>query len=233
MSMAVHTVSGSFQSATRIQDSVLAGVERRGLIWLAKRLPRWINSDHLTALALVAMFGAGVSFCLSASSSAGIPLVVICLFVNWFGDSLDGTLARVRNQQRPRYGYYIDHIVDVIGTLFLFAGLALSGFMSPAVAAMVLIAYYLVSIEIYLATASLGLFRMSFLGLGPTELRILLAVGAVALYWSPMPIAFGHRMTLFDLGGIIASAGLGVTFVVSVVRNTTTLFHTEPLPRGR
>jgi hypothetical protein len=73
---------------------------------------------------------------------------------------------------------------------------------------------------------------MSFLGLGPTELRILLAAGAVALYWVPMPIAFGHRMTLFDLGGIIASAGLGVTFVASVVRNTKTLFHAEPLPRA-
>jgi archaetidylinositol phosphate synthase len=223
------TASTTFRPAVRIQDSVLTRLERRTLIWLAHRIPRRINSDHLTALALVAMLGAGLSFWLARTMPAGLALVVVCLAINWFGDSLDGTLARVRNCQRPRYGYYVDHVVDVVGTLFLFGGMALSGFMSPGVAAALLIAYYLVSLEVYLATHSLGTFQMSFLKMGPTELRILLAIGAIALFWNPMPVVFGHRMTLFDLGGAIGAAGLVMTFVVSAVRNGRTLYKLEKL----
>ena len=228
------TVSDSFRSATRVQEGLLARVEKRSLIWLAHRLPRWVNSDHLTALALAAMLGAGLSFWLAAVSPAGLLLVVLCLAVNWFGDSLDGTVARVRDQQRPRYGYYVDHVADVVGTLFLFGGMALSGFMTPAVSAMLLIAYYLLSLEVYLAANSLGTFRMSFFKVGPTELRILLAAGAIASLWRPMPIVFGLRMSLFDLGGTIGTIGLGVTFVISVIRNTMALYALEPIAaRGR
>ncbi len=226
-------VSGSFRPAIRLQDSLLARAEERTLIWLARRLPRRVGSDHLTMLALAAMLGAGLSFWLAASSRVALALVVACLIGNWFGDSLDGTLARVRDQQRPRYGYYVDHAIDVVGTLFLFGGMALSGFMTAAVAATLLIAYYLVSLEVYLATTSLGTFRMSFFKVGPTELRIGLALGAIALFWSPMPIVFGRRMLLFDLGGIIATIGLGITFVVSLIRNASALYAMEPLPGNR
>jgi archaetidylinositol phosphate synthase len=223
------TASTTYRPAVRVQDSILTRLERRTLIWLAHRIPRRINSDHLTALALVAMLGAGLSFWLARTTPVGLVLIVVCLAINWFGDSLDGTLARVRNCQRPRYGYYVDHVVDVVGTLFLFGGMALSGFMSPAVAAALLIAYYLLSLEVYLATHSLGTFQMSFFKMGPTELRILLAVGAIALFWNPMPIVFGHRMTLFDLGGAIGAAGLVVTFVVSALRNGRALYQMEKL----
>jgi phosphatidylglycerophosphate synthase len=192
-------------------------------------MPRRVNSDHLTALALVAMLGAGLSFWLASTTPIGLGLVVVFLMINWFGDSLDGTLARVRNCQRPRYGYYVDHVVDVVGTLLLFGGMALSGFMSPAIAAVLLIAYYLLSLEVYLATHSLGTFRMSFFKVGPTELRILLAVGALTLIWNPMPIIAGHPVKLFDLGGAIGAAGLVVTFVVSAIRNGKTLYESEKL----
>ena len=113
-------------SHVRLNTSVLASIEKRTLIWIAGRLPRWINSDHLSALGLAAMAGAGASFVLAGTDPvAGALLVVLCLLLNWFGDSLDGTVARVRNQQRPRYGYYVDHVIDLTGTALLFAGLAL------------------------------------------------------------------------------------------------------------
>ena len=173
MSTAVHV---------RHHNSILAANEKRLLIWIAERLPRWINSDHLSALGLASMAGAGASFWVAQSDPvAGASLVTLCLLLNWFGDSLDGTVARVRNQQRPRYGYYVDHVIDLAGTALLFGGLAVSGFMSPAIAAVVVAAFFLVSAETYLATHARGVFNMSFAGVGPTELRILLAAGAFAV----------------------------------------------------
>ena len=122
----------------RQHDSVFAAAEKQALIWMASRLPRWINPDHLSALGLVSMAGAGLSFWLMASDPlAGAVLVAGFLVLNWFGDSLDGTVARVRNQQRPRYGYYIDHVIDLAGTALLFCGITASGLISAPVGALV------------------------------------------------------------------------------------------------
>src|SRR5687767_15518853 len=205
----------------RQNTSVLANAEKRALIWMAERLPRWINSDHLSALGLVSMAGAGMAFWLAATNPiAGASLVVLCLLLNWFGDSLDGTVARVRDQQRPRYGYYVDHVLDLAGTAMLFAGLAASGYMTPGVAVLVVAAYYLVSAETFLATHSRGVFKMAFLGVGPTELRVLLAAGAVALINTPMVAPFGlEPVRLWDLGGVIGSAGMIGAFIASSMRN--------------
>lgn len=213
----------------RQHNSILAAAEKRALIWMATRLPRRVNSDHLSALGLASMAGAGGAFVLAASDPvAGASLVVLCLLTNWFGDSLDGTLARVRNQQRPRYGYYVDHVFDLAGTAMLFAGLAASGYMSPAIAALVVAAYFLVSAETYLATHARGVFTMAFLGVGPTELRILLAAGAVALINTPSVSPFGvGPMALWDLGGVIGSIGMIAAFVVSSARNTRALYIEE------
>src|SRR5262249_16246014 len=162
------TGSGRFVVAPRLMTSVLATIEKRFLAWLVRRIPTCVNSDHLTALALIAMVLTGASFCLARIYPPALLVAVACLAINWFGDSLDGTLARIREQQRPRYGFYIDHIVDCIGVLFVIGGLALSDFMSPLVAMGVLIAYFMLSIEVYLATYCLTVFRMSFWGIGPT-----------------------------------------------------------------
>jgi phosphatidylglycerophosphate synthase len=158
--------------------------------------------------------------------------VVLSLAANWFGDSLDGTLARVRDEQRPRYGYYVDHVIDLAGTTFLMAGLAVSGLMSPLLAAMLLAAYLLVSAETYLATHTRGVFRMSFLGFGPTELRIVIAAGAIRAAYDPSVLgdSFGS-IALFDVGAAIASAALVVVFVASAVRNTRYLYSAERRPR--
>jgi len=231
MNATSHAVSvHRFRDARRVTTSVLASVEKRTLLWLAARLPRRVNSDHLTALALVAMALAGASYALARVTPAGLLLVIVFLAINWFGDSLDGTLARVRNCQRPRYGFYVDHVVDLFGTLFLVGGLAVSGYMHPLVALGLLVAYFMLSAEVFLATHSLGTFTMSFFGIGPTELRILLAVGNVVLLVHPTAHLLGHDFRLFDVGGIIAALGLLGTLAVSALANTRALYLAEPLP---
>lgn len=218
-------------SATHVRqhNSMLAATEKRALIWIAQRLPRWINSDHLSALGLGAMAGAGASFYVAQSDPvAGAVLVVLCLALNWFGDSLDGTVARVRNQQRPRYGYYVDHVIDLAGTALLFGGLAASGYMSPTIAALVVAAFFLVSAETYLATHARGVFKMAFIGVGPTELRILLAAGALALINSPiLHVPAIGEVLLWDLGGVIGAAGMAMTFLVSSAQNVRALYVEE------
>lgn len=216
----------------RQHNSILAAAEKRVLIWIAERLPRYINSDHLSALGLLSMAGAGASFWMAQSDPvAGALLVVLCLLLNWFGDSLDGTVARVRNQQRPRYGYYVDHVIDLAGTAFFFAGLAVSGYMSPSIATLVVAAFFLVSAETYLATHARGVFKMAFIGVGPTELRILLAAGAIALINAPIVTVIGlGPMRLWDVGGVIGAAGMIMTFVISSARNGHALYVEETRP---
>jgi len=222
-------MTGSITSHIRLNTGVLAGVEKRTLIWIARRLPAWVNSDHLTLLALIAMAGAGASFWAASRTPQALPLVVFCLAVNWFGDSLDGTLARVRRVERPRYGFYVDHVLDIVGATLLFGGLAASGFMTPLIALALLVGYLLVSGEVFLATSVHGVFRMSFAGVGPTELRILLAIGTIALFGDPhVNLGALGRPRLFDFGGLIGVAGMLVTLAVNVVRNTTALARLEP-----
>jgi archaetidylinositol phosphate synthase len=221
------------QPADHIREhlSLLAETERRALIWIARRLPARIHSDHLSALAFLSMLAAGVSFASFRVTPWAALGVIVSLLANWFGDSLDGTVARVRGQQRPRYGFYVDHVIDLAGTAMLMAGLACSGLMSPLLAATVLAAYLLVAAESYLTTHAAGIFRMSFLGFGPTELRIVLAMGALKALSSPLVTVGGLlEVRLFDLGGIVAIAGLTLAFVVSAVRNTVALYAAEPRP---
>jgi phosphatidylglycerophosphate synthase len=225
-------MADGFIEAQRNSTGLLTGIERRVLIWLAQRMPAPINSDHLTALGLVSMFLVGVCFAMSAEAPAALWGVVLFLALNWFGDSLDGTLARVRGHQRPRYGFYVDHILDTFGALFVVGGLAISGTMTPIVAAAFLIAYYVLSIEIYLATYCVGRFQLSFWGWGPTELRILLAIGALTLFVKPMVTIFGFEMQLFDVGGIVGTVGLVLTAIISAIGNTRKLYAAEPLPQN-
>jgi phosphatidylglycerophosphate synthase len=216
----------------RDQSSLLAASEKLILESLARRMPSWVTSDHLTLLGLVAMLMAGCAYWAASWNRLGLPLVVVALALNWFGDSLDGTLARVRNRQRPRYGFYVDHVVDLFGGCFLLGGLALSGFMSPLVALGLLSAYLMVEAEVYLATHVCGVFRMAFLRIGPTELRIILAIGTLYLLHKPW-IQLGGlgRFLLFDVGGVVAICGMSFAAAVSSIRNTRALYKAEPLPR--
>jgi len=219
-----------YREALRIQTSVLAGAEKRCLVWLAGRMPAPVNSDHLTALGAIAMAAAGV--CYWIGTPGALLLAIVMLAVNWFGDSLDGTLARVRHHERPRYGFYVDHVLDVVGILFIVGGLVLGGHLSAAVGGGFLIAYYLLMVEIALATHAVGTFRISFWKFGPTELRILLAIGTLKLIDASVVTIAGARVRLFDVGCGIAIVGLLATFVASAWMNSRALYRTEPLPRA-
>lgn len=218
-----------FRQASREQSSFLAAAEKRALVWMAVRLPSRINPDHLTALGFLAMAGAGLCYWYSRWNRLGLVLAAACLVANWFGDSLDGTLARVRNRQRPRYGFYVDHVLDAVGTTFLLGGLGLSGYMSLWVASGLLIAYLLVNIEVYLATYTLGRFQMSYGWFSPTELRLLLIAGNAALFYRPATKVFGRELLVFDIGGVIGIAGLAAILVYSIVRHTGELYRQEKL----
>jgi hypothetical protein len=222
--------SQPFRDAERKQLSFLADAEKKVLIWLADRMPEWVNSDHLTFLGFAAMFAAGLCYWAASYDRRALLGVIAALAVNWFGDSLDGTLARVRNRLRPRYGFYVDHITDAIGTFFLMEGLALSTYMDPFIALGLLIAYFLLSIEVYLTTYTIGAFHLSFWSFGPTELRLLLCIGNVALFYRPRVTIFGGQYRLFDIGGAIGIAGMGAMLIWSAVRHTRQLYNAERLP---
>jgi len=228
------TNTANFREAKRIQQSFLAGLEKRTLIWLAARTPKWINSDHLTLLGLVSMAGAGASYWWSRSNRLGLLLAILCLALNWLGDSLDGTLARFRDHSRPRYGFYVDHIVDAFSALFLLGGMALSGYMSPVVALGLLVAYLMLSVEVYLASYTLGDFKISYFKMGPTELRLLLSVGNLVLYfWKSTVHMTGRAHKFFDVAGTIGISGMLLIMVISVVHNTIRLYRQEPIPIGK
>src|SRR6188474_1829747 len=210
----------------REHNSVLAASEKRLLVNIASRLPAWINSDHLTFTGAVAMLGIGV--CYWAGGGA-LWMVIPLLALNWFGDSLDGTLARVRKQERPRYGYYVDHVLDAIGFACLFGGLMLGGHMTPVIGLAFLAAYYLLVAEISMATHARGRFKMAFMKVGPTELRIVLAAGTIQLMRSDFIRVAGHEWLLFDVGGVVAAAGVLVAFATAAVRNGVALYKEERL----
>jgi len=222
--------SGSgFAAAKRVNQSLTAGVEKRVLVWMAERAPAWVTSDGLTVLGLVAQFGAGLSYWLARYEPGALLVAVMCLGLNWLGDSLDGTLARVRRQERPRYGFYVDHMVDVFGAVGMMGGLACSGYVHWEAAVGMLVAFLLLSSESYLATYTLGRFEMSQGMFGPTEIRILLSIGTLALLRSPYATVLGHRMLLFDMGGGIATVVMVGMAVATTVRHTVQLYREEPL----
>jgi archaetidylinositol phosphate synthase len=219
-----------FRNAERVQTTVVTAAEKRVLRWMAERMPRWVNSDHLTALGFAAQFMVGVSYALSGGNKNWLWAATFFLAVNWFGDSLDGTLARYRNRQRPRYGFYVDHVIDTFGSIFLCAGLALSGYMSPLIAMVLLVAFLALSIEVYLATYCLGKFQLGHFLFGPTEIRIILGIGNVALIDHAHVHFVGAEYLLFDLGAVIAAIGMFVMLVVSGMRHTVVLYREERLP---
>jgi len=220
----------AFVPAQRVNHALTAALERRALQWMALRTPAWVTSDQLTALGLCAQIGAGVCYALARYNRRALLLVIVCLALNWLGDSMDGTLARVRRQQRPRYGFYVDHMVDLFGAIALMCGLGLSGLAHWQTAIAMLVGFLLLSSEGYLATYTLARFQLSQGVFGPTEIRILLAIGNLALLHSPYASLFGHRMLLFDLGGAIAAVGMFAMAIGTAVRHTVQLYREEPLP---
>ena len=222
--------SDTFHAAEREQRSVLAPLERAALQGLSRRMPGWVNSDHLSVLGFAAMFFAGLCYALSRQNPMMLLAVNLFIFLNWFGDSLDGTLARYRDRQRPRYGFYVDHIIDTFGTLFVLFGIALSGYMTERVAAALLIVFFMLAINTYLTAYTLGVFKISQWKMGPTEMRLVLMIGNAYLLHHSHTRILGRVYLLFDVGGVVAIISMASMLVVSSIKNTYTLYKLERLP---
>jgi phosphatidylglycerophosphate synthase len=192
-------------------------------------MPAWVTSDQLTVLGFGAMLASAGLYLVSSRWAPALLLVNLCLAVNWFGDSLDGTLARARDRQRPRYGYYVDHVIDALGILAIICGMAGGGLMSWTVALAVLVTYYLLSIDVYLATHALGTFRISFYKFSPTELRVLLAIGNLKVFIKPTVWMFERSVLFFDVAAIAAIVVMAAILAVSIGRNTVSLYRAERL----
>jgi len=214
--------------ASRELTFLLAEPERRVLVAIARRLPWSLTSDHFTLLGVVGALGAGAAYALSALNSAWLWAASALLAVNWLGDSLDGTLARVRRVERPRYGYYLDHVVDAFATAAIGAGIGLSPYVSLSVALIGVLAYLVLSINVYLESAVFGVFRLGYGRVGPTEARIVLVLANVFLALAgPDPAV----VTIANWVGVALSLGMGGTVAVRVARNLAALARLEPLTR--
>lgn len=209
---------------------LLRGFEQAVLPLIARKLPWWLTPDHLTVTGLVACIG--ICICYAYSGAQPVLLLVACVLfvVNWFGDSLDGTLARVRRIERPRYGYYLDHVVDMISAAAVCVGLGLSPHMSLGTATAALIVYYLLSINVFLETLVLRSFQYGYGYVGPTEMRIVLICLSVGLYLgvNPRVNVLGWNLALLDvLGWVAGLVGLGM-LCARVLRNLRTLSELDP-----
>jgi archaetidylinositol phosphate synthase len=208
--------------AVRDKQFLLAGPEARVLEWIARRLPAWLKPDHLTALGVLAAVGIAAAYVLSNGNEAWLWAASGLLVVHWLGDSLDGTLARVRGTERPRYGYYLDHLVDAFATAAIGIGLGLSPHMLLAVGLAIVVAYLILSINTYLETHAFGVFTLGYGRLGPTEAR--LALIAVNSLLALGLVEFG----LLDVLGIGLAAAMIVALVARAGRNLKRLAELEP-----
>lgn len=209
---------------------LLAGVERPVLLWLAARVPRSIRSNHLTALGVLGATGAGLAYALTNYSHTWLWGASLMLIVNWLGDSLDGTLARVRGTQRPKYGYYLDHVVDAYSTAVIGLGIGLSPYVYLGLALGIVVVYLAMSINVYLESTVFGVFKISYGRIGPTEVRlILILLNAIALIttgWpSPLPVPIGV-VANWTLGAVLL--GMVALFVGRFARNLYRLAKLEP-----
>jgi archaetidylinositol phosphate synthase len=216
-----------FASATRVHKALTAEFEKAILLWMAKRTPSRITPDHLTALAFASQILAGAAYAAACRNAAALWLVNFFLVLNWLGDSLDGTLARVRHHERPRYGFYLDHMADTFGALALMGGLACSGYLHWQTAVGMLVCFYVLSIESYLATYTLGRFHLSHGLFGPTEIRILLVAGNIFVAGHPYAHIGRYFCLLFDIGGALAIFGMALMAIGSTFRHTLVLYQEE------
>ncbi len=224
------TVSETPAQHTRTAGFVLARFEKWALPRLARKLPGRVLPDHLTLLGLAAATAIGAGYVLSNRDPAWLWAVNAALVAHWFGDSLDGTLARVRHIERPRYGFYVDHISDAYATFAIGLGMGLSPFMLLGTSLAIVVAYLVLSINVYLETYLFGEFRYGYGVVGPTEARILLiGLNLTALAARGLPFnLFGIGMTVFDIAGIAAAGGMAALLAARVGRNLRTLAALEP-----
>lgn len=205
------------RQAQRIQTSFINGVEKKALTWLAKRQPRWVTSDMLTAVGTLGALLVGVGFVMTYRSIDWLWLSVAGLAINWYGDSLDGTLARVRNCQRPVYGYYLDHTVDCVNEALMFVGAGLSPLMNLDLALAIFVLYLCMTINVSINAHLKSEFRLTYAKLGPTEFRMLIALGCILLIAFPTWADFTLQVRLAGMVGHFSSLDLLALFLVALL----------------
>lgn len=216
------------KQAARIQTSILSASEKKVLVWLAERMPSWVNSDMLTFVGFLGALVMATGYALSNLNIHWLWLACLGLFINWFGDSLDGSLARVRNTQRKTYGFFIDHNVDVINETIMFIGVGCSPMVNMSFAMLALVGYFMLSIYVYIDCHLKGEMRLTYGGLGPTEFRIILAlINIIFMYvpwlrlWKKDVVLFHNNFSvgLFDYITVAIALLLFVFYIVSFFRD--------------
>jgi len=228
------------KQANRIQTSILNSVEKKALVWLAERQPSWVSSDFLSFIGFIGSVMIAVGYALTGHSASFLWLASAGFVVNWYGDSLDGTLARVRNAQRPVYGYYLDHTLDCINELIMFIGLGLSPLMDMRVALMILVAYLLMTVNVSVNAHLKGEFKLTYAKLGPTEFRIIAIILNTVLVLSSnvrdascKACILGRDLvfTGLDVAGIVVVAIIMTMYLVTINRDAAGYAKTDPKKR--
>ena len=225
------------ENAERIQTSILNKLEKKALIWLAERQPEWVTSDHLTYLGVAAAVLYAL-FCWLANYNLNYFWASsLCLVINWYGDSLDGTLARVRQTQRPKYGFFIDHSLDALTTCLFCIGLGLSPLMQMNIALFIMGGYLCMSIYTYISTIILGQFRLTYASMGPTEMRLILIAVSILYIYNPWPYltfsVFAQQWSVFDCMGALVAMGLFIIYIVSIAKDLKVLSKLDPPKKFR
>lgn len=221
------------ESSERIQTSILNKLEKKALVWLAQRQPAWVTSDFLTFVGLAGAALFVVGGILANLDKHFLWIGTLGLVINWYGDSLDGTLARVRNTQRPIYGFFIDHTLDALTTCMICIGIGLSPMMRMDVALLILAGYLCLSIYTYISTIIINEFRLTYGKLGPTEVRLLLIALALLYIYTPWAdlqyTVYGFCITLFDIIGCAITAILFLLYVTQLAKDLRALDKKDPL----
>lgn len=222
----------------RIQTSILNGPEKKALVWMAERMPKWVNSDMLTFTGSLGAFLFGLGYALTPISIYFLWLSCAGLVINWFGDSLDGTLARVRNCQRPKYGFFIDHMMDCLNEVMMFVGCGLSVLMRLDIALIVLICYLLLTVYVFTSAHLKGEFKLTYAKVGPTEFRIVVLIATLMLLYITPLREFSHVFNIFgtevtasllDIVSITIAAILFIMYIISIIRDAREYAREEPL----
>ena len=226
------------ENSRRIQTSVLSAMEKRLLVWLAVRQPRWVTSDMLTAIGVVGAIVVAVGYVLSNYHVGWLWLSSLGYVINWYGDSLDGTLARVRGTQRPIYGFYLDHNIDGVTITIMCIGAGLSALLNLYVAMAVLAMYLLLSISVYINAHLKGEFKLAYAGMGPTEFRLLMVVvNTLFVFVAPLRewnicLSLGHRtirMGALDVVGLVILVVLVLIYINNFVHDAEDYAKADPV----
>ena len=228
------------EQSVRIQTSFLNAAEKKVLVWLAERQPKWMTSDILTFIGLLGAVIIAVGYALSANP-VFLWLASFGWIINWYGDSLDGTLARVRKQQRPVYGFFIDHTVDCINESIMIIGIGMSPFMQFDVAIMCLVAYLLISVYVYISAHLKGEFKLTYGKMGPTELRVIMIIVNTLWFFIPWLREYSLDIKMFgniysfsvlDFVGIFLFVGILIAYFGSLIKDGREYAKADPLKKN-